>query len=118
MGFRLWAHNEPTFNAGLPDSFVIFQGILTNNAMEPYCSEISQGVFGPLTPTASGSGHVELLRSETEACGINYRVKSGNFGHQVNSDIHLHTVEIQMRRLLKSRLGSLRAVSSGFSLCA
>ena len=30
------------------------------------------------------------------------RVKSGNFGHQVNSDIHLQTVEIQMR--LMSRL--------------
>ena len=27
------------------------------------------------------------------------RVKSGNFGHQVNSDIHLKTVEIQMRRV-------------------
>ena len=33
-----------------------------------------------------------------------YRVKSGNFGHQVNSDIRLQTVELQMRRLLKSRL--------------
>ena len=32
------------------------------------------------------------------------RVKSGNFGHQVNSDIHLQTVEIQMRWLLLSRL--------------
>ena len=32
------------------------------------------------------------------------RVKSGNFEHQVNSDIHLQTVEIQMRRLLMSRL--------------
>ena len=32
------------------------------------------------------------------------RVKSGNFGHQVNSDIHLQTMEIQMRRLLMSRL--------------
>ena len=27
------------------------------------------------------------------------RIKSVNFGHQVNSDIHLQTVEIQMRRL-------------------
>ena len=27
------------------------------------------------------------------------REKTGNFGHQVNSDIHLQTVEIQMRRL-------------------
>ena len=26
-------------------------------------------------------------------------VKSGNFGHQINSDKHLQTVEIQMRRL-------------------
>ena len=32
------------------------------------------------------------------------RVKSWNFGHQVNSDTHLQTVEIQMRRLLMSRL--------------
>ena len=33
-------------------------------------------------------------------CGV----KSGIFGHQVNSDTHLQTVEIQMRRLLMSRL--------------
>ena len=32
------------------------------------------------------------------------RVKSGKFGHQVNSDTLLETVEIQMRRLLMSRL--------------
>ena len=32
------------------------------------------------------------------------RVKSCNFGHQVISDIYLQTVEIQMRRLLLSRL--------------
>ena len=32
------------------------------------------------------------------------RVKLSNFGHQVNSDIRLQTVEIQMRRLLMSRL--------------
>ena len=31
----------------------------------------------------------------------NYRVKSGNFGHQVNSDIHLQTLEIQMSRLIR-----------------
>ena len=37
--------------------------------------------------------------------GVLYsRVKSGKFGHQVNSDTHLQTVEIQMRRLLMSRL--------------
>ena len=33
-----------------------------------------------------------------------YTVKLGKFGHQVNSDTHLQTVEIQMRRLLISRL--------------
>ena len=32
------------------------------------------------------------------------RVKSGKFGHQVNSDTHLQTVQIQMKRLLMSRL--------------
>ena len=32
------------------------------------------------------------------------RVKSGKFGHHVTSDTHLETVEIQMRRLLMSRL--------------
>ena len=32
------------------------------------------------------------------------RVKSGKFGHQVNSETYLQTVEIQMRRLLMSRL--------------
>ena len=28
-----------------------------------------------------------------------HSVKTGNLGHQVNLDIHLQTVEIQMRRL-------------------
>ena len=32
------------------------------------------------------------------------RVKSGNFGHQVNSDTHLQIVKILMRRLLMTRL--------------
>ena len=32
------------------------------------------------------------------------RAKTGNLRHQVHSDIHLQTVEIQMRRLLMSRL--------------
>ena len=36
--------------------------------------------------------------------GSKTREKSGNFRHQVNADIHLHTVEIRMRR----------AISSGF----
>ena len=31
----------------------------------------------------------------------NARVKSGNFGHQVNSDKHLQTVEILMSRLIR-----------------
>ena len=37
-------------------------------------------------------------------------VKSGNFGHQVHSDIHLQTVKIQMRRLLMSYLISIFTV--------
>ena len=34
----------------------------------------------------------------------NVTVRSDEFGHQVNSDTCLQTVEIQMRRLLMSRL--------------
>ena len=40
----------------------------------------------------------------------NIRVKSGNFRQRVNSDIHLQTVKIQMRRLIKSRLIRIFAV--------
>ena len=40
-----------------------------------------------------------------------YRVKAWYFGHQVNSDTHLQTVEIQMRRLLMSRLIRIFTVS-------
>ena len=36
-------------------------------------------------------------------CKLPGRVKSGKFGHQVNSDTHLQIVLIQMRRLLMSR---------------
>ena len=37
-------------------------------------------------------------------CSAITRIKSGKFGHQVNSDTRLQTVEIQMRRLLMSCL--------------
>ena len=49
-----------------------------------------------------------MYRQYEEALGCrtskSSSVKSGKFGYQVNSDIHLQTVEIQMRRLLMSRL--------------
>ena len=42
-------------------------------------------------------------------------VKSGNFRHQVNSDIHLHTVEIQMRWvLMSSPIGMFTVLLSRF----
>ena len=50
-----------------------------------------------------GSQVRTLKKNDCVLC-VSYRVKSGNFGHQVNSDIHLQTVEIQMRQLLLSRL--------------
>ena len=40
----------------------------------------------------------------TLTLGSIIRVKSGKFGHQVNTDTRLQTVEIQMRRLLMSGL--------------
>ena len=52
-----------------------------------------------------GSGNYYM--TSRSGCDIHYvlksikqsRVKSGNFGHQVNLDIRLRTVEIQMRWL-------------------
>ena len=35
---------------------------------------------------------------------LDHRVKSGYYGHRVNSLIHLQTVDIQVRWLLMSRL--------------
>ena len=40
------------------------------------------------------------------------RVKSGNLGQRVNSDIRLQTVKIQMRRPIKSRLIGIFTVCS------
>ena len=50
------------------------------------------------------TGTVRTNTSTLEARFKGDWVKSGHFGHQVISDIHLQTVEIQMRRLLMSRL--------------
>ena len=61
-----------------------------------------------------GNGDLDIVRASytrrtanvTEALSPNSiilvfsRVKSGNFGYHVNSEIHLQTVEIQMRRFL------------------
>ena len=54
------------------------------------------------------AGHVRLqlvyteINSQRGQVGVIItRVKSGNFGHQVNSDIRLQTVEIQMSRLIR-----------------
>ena len=48
-----------------------------------------------------------------------YRVNSGirKFRHQVNSDIHLQTEKIQMRRLFMSRLIKVFTVSLCFVSC-
>ena len=48
--------------------------------------------------------HLIYSHEQTSLLNGVYRVNSGNFGHQINSDIRLQTVEIQMRRLLMSRL--------------
>ena len=47
---------------------------------------------------------IVIVVSTHEVWYLFHRVKSGNLGHQVNSDIRLQTVEIQMRRLLLSHL--------------
>ena len=51
-----------------------------------------------LLPSAS---YISINRKKIEK---KPRAKSGKFGHEVNSDTRLQTLEIQMRRLLMSRL--------------
>ena len=46
------------------------------------------------------SGKLNALSGQS----IKAQVKIGNFEHQVNSDIHLQTLEIQVRRLRMNRL--------------
>ena len=56
-----------------------------------------------------------IVRSTQINISLTNRVKSGNFGHQVNSDIHLQTVEIQMRQLLISggtKVGKMLTLAS------
>ena len=56
--------------------------------------------LGPAQGYTNTSGSTAAIKVKLHKV----RVKSGNFGHQVNSGIPLQTVEIQIRRLLMSRL--------------
>ena len=55
-------------------------------------------------PTLYKSETNFLAFDSVKIVNINIRVKSGIFGHQVNSDTYLQTVKIQMRWHLKSHL--------------
>ena len=57
------------------------------------CTQCCQSQFASLEPCDLAYICWINLHKET------IRAKSGYFGHQVNSDIHLQTVDIQMRRL-------------------
>ena len=50
--------------------------------------------FSTSTFVVKHKGHTVALQNDCDTKIT--RVRSGNFGHQVNSDIHLQTVEIQM----------------------
>ena len=92
--------NAPVFKLAsneikLDDSRTVIQAVTDDE-------DVSQG---------SGSGDTEIEIEEdpdifntTDVADETGKVKSGKFGHQVNSDTYLQTVEIQMRRLLMSRL--------------
>ena len=73
----------------------------SNNQQIPLNSEVSWASLNAV-PFSVSELLIYVIRVIVRITQINIsltnRVKSGNFGHQVNSDIHLQTVEIQMRR--------------------
>ena len=72
--------------------------LIRSRLMDLHCLQICVRIY--LMPEFT-----RLNRVKTGKFGhIPRRIKSGKFGRQVNSDTHLQTVEIQMIRLLISRL--------------
>ena len=73
----------------------------SNNQQIPLNSEVSWASLNAVSFSVSEI-LIYVIRVIVRITQINIsltnRVKSGNFGHQVNSDIHLQTVEIQIRR--------------------
>ena len=82
------------WHRGYDDISISHQTTMCNSLIDYFCKhQFSMAVLQQIMQTLNAN------------CGTRFdRVKSGKFGHQVNSDTHLQTVEIQMRRLLMSRL--------------
>ena len=71
----------------------------------PVNAPIRRGFITLLLPEkcASWGGFDDLMYTQAPSKpSLLARVKSDDFGQRVNSDIHLQTVKIQMRRLLIS----------------
>ena len=75
---------------GVPSNLSLFRNEWKNNEQFLQWSDVI-GVFHEIIFRFFFK---KLSADEKSACII--RVKSGNFGHQVTSDQHLETVEIQM----------------------
>ena len=70
MAFRWRADNDPTLNAGLVSSFVIFQGIQTSIAKEPCSFVIFPGgcldiLPSPPPPLGPRMYHMQFVESNT-----------------------------------------------------
>ena len=67
------------------------------------CDFLGGGGPDPLSPLWIRTWSHRRITLPHYMCKLPGMVKSGKFGHQVNSDTHLQIVLIQMRRLLMSR---------------
>ena len=83
---------------------IVFLSILFVNSNLGPNINISTIGFPYLTVSNIVENSIAFIGLQRDNSDFYVWVKSGNFGHQVNSDISLQTVEIQMRRLLMSRL--------------
>ena len=98
------SHNAAFYKA------IHVHGLLLQNLSSASEKEI-QSILYVITcdPSLYTMGHPDCMDNlfglKRAIIVFNYtRVKSGKFGHLVNSETYLQTVETQMRRLLMSRL--------------